>query len=306
MKSRAGNNLLTQVVFSAILWLCGAVDSADPIVVNGKYAVVIERNRSQMLTRANYKALASYFKDEYRNAAPFPNIVFDNLFPQSVVEAAAEEFPTFEELCPERFIIDRSIMFRNPTQTAKCSSQDEETFSLPILQILHHSRSNMFIGFLEELTGISSLFADHSIFGAGTAATYRGGKLGVHADFNRHPIRSSWFRRVSLFLYLNDDWDESFNGALEFWGDDMSEAVRKIQPTIHRVAMFSNGINSRHGLPEELMCPSNRSRNSLALYYYSTEPPPNEDIRKRSTFFFGRKGVEAESSYELYNILQPE
>lgn len=214
-------NLFCLVIFSASLLSCTA-GTAEPIVVNEKYIAHVDRNSSQLLTRANYHALASYFKDEYQNAAPFPSIVIDNLFPQSVVEAAAASFPTFDQLCSEDVKTDIHQLYQDPRQTGKCSSSDEETFSSHILQILHHSRSNMFIEFLEELTGIPSLFSDNTNFGAGVAATYRGGRLAVHADFNRHPLRPSWFRRLSVFLYLNDDWDESYNGDLELWNNDMS------------------------------------------------------------------------------------
>jgi len=42
----------------------------------------------------------------------------------------------------------------------------------------------------------------------------------VHVDYNKHnylPLD----RRLNLLLYLNEDWEESFGGAIELWDENM-------------------------------------------------------------------------------------
>ena len=111
-----------------------------------------------------------------------------------------------------------------------------------------------------------------------------GGHLAVHADFNFHEqLRLD--RRINLLLYLNDDWDPGWGGALELWRSDMSAMSRSILPLANRCVIFNTTDHSYHGHPEPLACPPGRTRQSLALYYYSNGRPRGEASESRSTYF---------------------
>jgi hypothetical protein len=98
-------------------------------------------------------------------------------------------------------------------------------------------------------------------------------------------------------LYLNKNWEEEWGGDLQLWNKDMSMCVKKILPIFNRMSIFSTTGNSWHGHPDPLTCPDNRSRKSLALYYYSDGRPDselNKNQRNRiTTTFVARKGKDS-------------
>src|SRR5690606_7951229 len=97
--------------------------------------------------------------------------------------------------------------------------------------------------------------------------------------------------RLNILIYLNKDWEESYGGHFELWDKDMKECQQKILPVFNRMAMFSTTSHSYHGHPNPLTCPDDRSRKSIALYYYSNGRPQHEIDAfntEHSTIFVGR------------------
>lgn len=97
-----------------------------------------------------------------------------------------------------------------------------------------------------------------------------------------------------MIVYLNKDWDESYGGHLELWSghhDGKKHQLTKkesgILPIFNRVVVFSTSEHSYHGHPTPLQCPSDRSRKSLALYYYTNG---RDDVQAdaHSTTFIAR------------------
>jgi hypothetical protein len=130
------------------------------------------------------------------------------------------------------------------------------------------------VQFLGELTGIEGLFVDRSLDGGGLHRSTTGGFLNVHADFTVHPHHSDWRRRVNLLLYLNEDWQPEFGGELELWSKDVKECEVSISPLGNRCVIFTTDVDSFHGHPEPMRCPTGVSRQSLALYYFTHEERP--------------------------------
>lgn len=120
---------------------------------------------------------------------------------------------------------------------------------------------------VEEVTGISGLFQDRELFGAGLHCIPRGGFLKMHVDFNRHP--KGWHRRVNVLIYLNQEWRDEWGGHLELGLEDRVS----IAPLGGRCVIFETNDNTWHGHPEPLQCPENVQRRSMALYFYTKEPP---------------------------------
>jgi hypothetical protein len=53
----------------------------------------------------------------------------------------------------------------------------------------------------------------------------------------------------------------------------MRRRERAVLPAFNRMVIFSTTERSFHGHPSPLACPDDRSRRSLALYYYSAGRP---------------------------------
>jgi len=75
----------------------------------------------------------------------------------------------------------------------------------------------------------------------------------------------------------------------------MKMAHKKILPIFNRVAIFSTTDFSYHGHPDPLTCPPDRSRRSLAFYYYTNGRPAseiNKGIEEHTTLFKSREGIQ--------------
>lgn len=122
---------------------------------------------------------------------------------------------------------------------------------------------------LARLVGIPGLLADPELGGGGLHCIPQDGFLKMHRDYNAHP-QHGWHRRLNLLIYLNETWRTEWGGALQL-------GVKKpvlIDPVAGRCVIFPMLRNSWHGHPVRLTCPADVQRRSLALYFYTPEPPP--------------------------------
>jgi Rps23 Pro-64 3,4-dihydroxylase Tpa1-like proline 4-hydroxylase len=216
----------------------------------------------------------------YHENRPFPHIFIDNFFPHDILHDVVAEFP--------------SSSGRNDPATSQSWIQSEINCQFRKLEISSHDlgpatsyvisqlQSSYFIRFLEILTGIDSLIPDPHLYGAGPHQTLSGGYLSVHLDYNYNQKLQMW-RRVNVFIYLNEDWDEDWGGHLELWDANMTSKITSIAPLFNRLVVFTATEISWHGHPEPLNCPSSRSRRSIALYYYTAID--GYDREKRQTEF---------------------
>src|SRR5262245_11791919 len=222
-----------------------------------------------------YQELATRHKEPYRGADPFPHVVIDDFLPAGVGEKILEEFPT-----PHRAAWDHIDSY----DQKKLAAQEEVQLGECTRELLREFNSPGCLRFLEALTGISGLIPDPYFEGGGLHQIERGGYLKVHADFNWHR-RLSLDRRLNLILYLNKDWHEDYKGHLELWDRTMSHCVRKVLPVYNRCVIFNTTSWAYHGHPEKLACPPDRTRKSLALYYYTSGRPAEELGEKHGTLW---------------------
>ncbi|MEK9628705.1 MAG: 2OG-Fe(II) oxygenase [Nitrospinota bacterium] len=233
------------------------------------------------------KALLPMAKKQYQEASPFPHIVFDDFFHPEVTERLLSEFPGKNDINWINFKDNKQVKFAN---------EDEANMSPFTRYVLHSLNSSMFLEFLEELVGIPDLLSDPSFIGGGMHNIFRTGKLGIHIDFNKHP-KYGLYRRLNLLLYLNKDWKEEFGGHIEFWDPSVKKCVKRISPIFNRMVIFTTTATSFHGHPDPLNCPPERSRKSLALYYYTVK----QEKRKapHSTVFRNRPGEKEDSPNKI-------
>ncbi len=65
----------------------------------------------------------------------------------------------------------------------------------------------------------------------------------------------------------------------------MENCVRSVLPAFGRMVVFSTTDTSWHGQPHPLACAPDRSRLSIALYYYTAERPKHEQSESHSTLY---------------------
>ena len=232
--------------------------------------------------RDRLTALADAHSAGYQTADPFPHVVIDDFLPAEVIDRVNAEFPGPGDEAWHRFKGDQEV---------KLATDDLRLIPAFTQQLLDQFNSGAMIDFLEQLTGISGLIPDPHLWGGGLHQIETGGLLKVHSDFNWHD-QLLLDRRLNLIVYLNDDWDPSWGGALELWNRDMTSCRQRVVPVANRCVVFSTTDYSFHGHPEPLACPPDRTRRSLALYYYSNGRPASETSTSRTTSFQPRPGEE--------------
>jgi 2OG-Fe(II) oxygenase superfamily len=231
--------------------------------------------RDRWLGELRFSEIAADRVRAYLSASPFPHIVLDGLLPDAVLKSVLAEFPGPNDI--------EWIRFRRGHER-KLASMGDRDFGSHTRDLLSELNSSTFVTFLEDLTGIRGLIPDPHFDGGGLHQIERGGHLDIHVDFNRHP-RLRLDRRLNLIVYLNEDWREHWGGHIEFWNRDVSNCDRKILPIFNRTVIFSTTETSWHGHPDPLVCPPDRTRKSLALYYYTSGRPRDETALSHSTAF---------------------
>lgn len=230
---------------------------------------------ADILDIARFQAAAAEWRERYREAQPFPHVVVDGLFDAAVLESVVAEFPSQDEAFWIRHVHKNSL---------KLALNQPQHMGPTTRSLLAALNSAAFLGVLETLTGIDGLIPDPYLEGGGLHQIGPRGFLGIHADFNVHR-KLKLDRRLNLLLYLNQDWPERYGGELELWDRGMQAAQRRVAPLFNRMVVFSTTDDSYHGHPEPLRCPEDRSRKSLALYYYTVGRPDSEKSAAHSTLY---------------------
>ncbi|SDI66484.1 2OG-Fe(II) oxygenase [Nonomuraea jiangxiensis] len=236
--------------------------------------------------REDLLPLGDKLRDSFLNASPFRHVVIDDFLPPNVLEPVLAEFPEPRDVEWQRF---------DNAQEIKLALADTERMGPATRHLLAEFNGQVFIDFLERLSGIEHLVSDPHYDGGGLHQIKPGGFLKVHVDFNRHR-RLNLDRRLNGLLYLNKEWEESYGGHLQLWNKDMTECEHKILPVFNRFVLFATTDDANHGHPEPLTCPDDRARRSMALYYYTNGRPEDEVLDEHDTKFKQRPGEEWKSS----------
>ena len=216
-------------------------------------------------------------KSKFTTTDPFNHIVLDNIINTTILNKALDEIKSIhiDQLVPANVSVDGGA---TDVQTNKFSYSDFNKLKY-ISEIKKYFESDIFINWLTKITGINNLQKDPHMNGAGIHIMKNNGKLGIHSDCNMHYLTKK-YRRVNLLLYLNKDYDETYNGHLELWNAEMTVCKQKISPIFNRIVIFRVDDNANHGHPALWKGGAN-DRISLALYYYTDDRPEHE---KSETF----------------------
>jgi hypothetical protein len=226
------------------------------------------------------KAAGLALAEQYQNAQPFPHIAVDDFLPADFLRDLLTGFPDnsgkhFFDRDQERF------KFQTPPKEIK---------SRRLRNLVVELNSPAILKFLQAMTGIKGLIADPYYVGGGLHETKAGGHLGVHADFNIHKGMNVE-RRLNLLVYLNDDWKPEYGGDLELWDQKMEKCHERIAPILGRAVVFNTSLDSFHGQPDPVTCPPDRSRRSIATYYYTANEARLLKVPERTTIFKTRPGT---------------
>jgi len=233
-------------------------------------------------------------RDDFINGEPFESIIIDNFLEASYAEKLSSLFPNN---------YDNWYYYENPIEV-KYAFDNIEKLPNELKNYFYYLSSDFLIKKIAEITNIPDLEYDEFLHGAGLHSHPRYGRLNIHLDYEKHPY-SGKERRINIIFFLNKEWEESWKGANELWGNSNSnEFIKKTQVKFNRALIFKTNDISLHGLPEKIMCPENIFRKTLAYYYVSplqTHKKENE-YRKKAKFIRSCNESYDKNMEELYEI----
>ena len=235
----------------------------------------------QRLSSERLSDQAQLAKQGFAAASPFPHAVIDGFLPAEQAQRLAADFPA-----PDHPIW-ADWRLRTGHQYGKQGTRNSDQFHLlpdSLYFSLLEFNSSVFLAFLEQLTGIDALLPDPYFQGGGMHQIVSGGILDIHTDFNAYG-RLKLYRRLNVLLYLTDSWAAGDGGELELWDGPPPQGicVKQIPPLFNRLVVFQTDKQSFHGHTQEWQ-PADRTRRSIALYYYTSEPEQGQTYDARTDF----------------------
>ena len=214
---------------------------------------------------------------QFNAAQPFRWFSIENFLTKDFALQVNASYPSFEgarELGHE---------FNWVNEQRKVQISDTQRFPEPVRQLAGLLASRTFLDDVEYITGIPLLRADPALEGAGMHITGPGGRLDVHVDFNYLSERKL-HRRLNILVYLNEDWNPRWGGAIELWDKAVKHRHHAFAPTLNRCVVFETSDISFHGVTP-VSCPQDRARQSFAAYYYTEQAPAHFRGHAHDTIF---------------------
>jgi Rps23 Pro-64 3,4-dihydroxylase Tpa1-like proline 4-hydroxylase len=237
----------------------------------------------------------------YTNNKPYPHIIIDDFLNKKFVEEIYNEFP-------ENY--DDWHIYNNPIEV-KLAYNKIDNLGYNLQNIFKILSSDNSINLFSKLSNINDLENDPTLHGAGLHSHPRNGRLGLHLDYEKHPILINKQRKLNIILYLSKNWKEEWNGETQLWNSDVTKCIVKSQVKFNRAVIFNTNELSWHGVPEKINCPLGIYRKSLAFYYISPLKSDknsnkvganNIGYREKATFINRPNDTNLEKIIPLYKI----
>uniref|UniRef100_A0A6C0BDL1 Prolyl 4-hydroxylase alpha subunit Fe(2+) 2OG dioxygenase domain-containing protein n=1 Tax=viral metagenome TaxID=1070528 RepID=A0A6C0BDL1_9ZZZZ len=215
-------------------------------------------------------------KKSYHEGLPFEHIIIKDFLNKDLANKISESYPDD---------INKWHHYNNPIEV-KYAYDDLDVIDESIKNLFYILSTDFIASIFSSITDIK-LECDPYLHGAGLHMHPRNGRLGVHLDYEIHPV-SFKQRSLNIILYLSKDWREEWGGETELWDNNCKNAVLKSPVVFNTAIIFRTNNISWHGVPEKIKCPEGVFRKSFAYYYVtnvSEEDIHNKsELRQKATF----------------------
>ena len=200
----------------------------------------------------------SQLNKQYVSTPPHPTLCLDNFIPLETVRAMKQECNNCNW--------EKEFTRANSRMIEKSDIDD-----CPVAtDVKNQLSSKSFLRWMGDITGHHDLIPDPYMVGAGYMRCGRGDSLKIHTDFNfNNDIKL--YRMMSLIVYLNEEWQDEWNGDLQFWDFEKKGCINRYYPRAGRMLLWRYHRLGFHGHPEPLACPNNIYRDGFRMFYYVSE-----------------------------------
>ena len=236
-------------------------------------------------------------RQEFLTSEPFNHVIIDDFWQADIADQLYAEFPKYDD--------DKvwNGVYANAIENKKtCNFWDR--FPKTTYKAFNFLGSDWLTDKIRFVSNRKDLSLDFGLHGGGWHAHANGGNLNLHLDYNIHPKLGEQ-RKLNIIIYMTPEWNNAWGGGLELWTHDPETKRPKtldklVDNVYNRAVIFDTTQNSWHGLPHEIQCPEDKSRNSLAIYYLSEAQSGAEQHTK--ALFAPTK--EQEGDVQIYDFIK--
>ncbi|GEM_PF-4267454 len=180
-------------------------------------------------------------------------------------------------------LIDRMKLY-SFLSTRSYETLGEEDIPPQAASVISDLTSERFIKILENITGFEDIVADSSVATGGLVFIPKNSFGGLHLDDGCHPFNPNLERRLTLLLYLNEDWSDENGGHLEFWDMKNKVKTKEILPELGRLVIFDckDLVHSVATVKGE----DGKIRRAITIWYYI----PKQNAPFKPSRYFSRPG----------------
>lgn len=208
--------------------------------------------------------------NQYNSSSPVRHIIIDNFLPQEIFNNVCNEIEYF----PKDKWISKTLGTASDRKEARDFSE-----SYVLGNVFYGLTSHGFIEWIEKIVNQTGIISDPHHLGSGITSTPTGTDLGLHVDFNwNNTLKLN--RKFNLIIYANPEWNDSWNGELEFWNKEATECLYTVKPKPNRLILWEYEQDLVHGFSKKLECPDNIARQNLMTIYYNSNATPESQPHK--------------------------
>lgn len=228
----------------------------------------MDRKEISELIRNKLVKDKAMLRNAWLESRPVRHFICDDLLPPSLVKTAHERFP------------DKSLLiFRDDMRERKYAGSDTSSFHTIINDILFAFQDKAILTLMEEITGLSAIEADPTLYASGVSIMEPRGFLNPHID-NSHDGKTGNYRILNALFYVTPDWQPSEGGNLELWDKPKSGKV-DVPALFNRLVIMQTDRVSWHSVSAIV---GNRKRCCISNYYFSPQSPIEKNYRHVTLF----------------------
>ncbi len=217
---------------------------------------------------ARLKENAARLHAEWTLPRPIRHFALDDLLPAEAIRSLAQRFPP-----------PAALTLRSSLRERKRVGIDLRRYDPLIGEFLFAFQEPGVLQAVGEITGLTELEADPTLYASGISVMGKGDFLDPHLD-NSHDGDGRRYRVLNILFYVSPGWRWENGGNLELWDSGIQHAV-VIPSHFNRLVVMETHQANWHSVSRVLV---DQPRYCVSNYYFSRISPMGSEYQQVTTF----------------------